>query len=103
MPGTPPAELFEPYERLIDIYIDGAPVPVPENNVVLRCFQYINMEGISYGDFCWNGDCTNCQIWYQRPDEDRERSSLSCRMRVQEGMKITKLSKHIDLTTKPMW
>lgn len=103
MSGTPPTELFEPYERLIEIYIQGETMEVPENNVILRCFQYINLEGISYGDFCWNGDCTNCQIWYQRPNEDKERSCLSCRMKVQEGMKIIRLSKHINLTSKPTW
>lgn len=97
MAGTPPTELFEPYERLIEITVVGTPLLVPENNAVLRCFQYINMESISYGDFCWNADCTNCQIWYQRPGEEKERSALSCRLRVIEGMTVTRLSKFIRL------
>ncbi|MBX7219469.1 MAG: hypothetical protein K1Y36_05955 [Blastocatellia bacterium] len=103
MPGTPPTELFEPFERLIEIDVLGEKMLVPENNTILRCLQYINMESISYGDFCWNGDCTNCQIWYQRPGEDKELSCLSCRKRIIEGMKITRLSKFIDLTSKPSW
>ncbi|HMZ78702.1 MAG TPA: hypothetical protein PLL06_03310 [Acidobacteriota bacterium] len=61
MAGTPPTELFEPYERLIEINVVGTPLLVPENNAVLRCFQYINLEGISYGDFCWNADCTTAR------------------------------------------
>lgn len=97
MLATPPAELFEPYERLIPIEVMGRTVYVPENNVVLRGFQFLDMESISYGDFCWNGDCTNCQIRYHRPGEDRERPALSCRIQAREGMRIVGLSKHIRL------
>ncbi|MCS7079515.1 MAG: hypothetical protein NZ585_05630 [Chloracidobacterium sp.] len=95
--ATPPAELFEPYERLIPIEVLGRVVHVPENNVVLRGFQFLDLESISYGDFCWNGDCTNCQIRYYRPGEDRERPALSCRIQAREGMRIVGLSKHIRL------
>ena len=56
-------EIFEPYERLIEIQIFGRPFKVPENNSILRCLQFLEMEAISYGDFCWNGECLNCQVW----------------------------------------
>ena len=42
-------DLLDPYERLITIEILGRPVEVPENNRLLRCFQYLSLNTISYG------------------------------------------------------
>ena len=95
------SDLFEPYERLIEIEILGRRVEVPENNRLLRCFQFLSMRSISYGDFCWNGDCTNCQFWYR--DEETvaaradDKTALSCRFKVREGLSITRLNEHVKL------
>jgi len=89
------SDLFEPYERLVQIELLGRKVRVPENNRLLRCFQYLSLRSISYGDFCWNGDCTNCQFWYREPGEDArepEKTALSCRFTVREGMTVTRLN-----------
>lgn len=88
-------EIFEPFERLIQIEILGAKVKVPENNTLLRCFQFLSMKNISYGDFCWNGDCTNCQVWLT--EGGKEKPVLSCRTKVKEGMKIVRLREEINL------
>jgi hypothetical protein len=92
-------DLFAPFDRLVSIEVLGKQVEVPENNPVLRCFQYLSMKTISYGDFCWNGDCTNCQIWYREPGDDtsRERTALSCRMNVIEGMVITRIADYLKI------
>jgi hypothetical protein len=99
------ADLLDPYEKLIDVEIEGRTVAVPEKNRLLRCFQFFSINTISYGDFCWNGDCSNCQIWYHTKgqDEASDRPALSCRLVCEEGMVITKLSPFIKLegiTTK---
>ncbi len=93
------SDLFEPYERLITIEILGQRVEVPENNRLLRCFQYLSMRSISYGDFCWNGNCTNCQFWFRDANEPdaADKTALSCRFKVREEMIITRLSSHIKL------
>jgi len=93
------SDLFDPYERLIPIEILGRSVEVPENNRLLRCFQFLSMRTISYGDFCWNGDCTNCQIWYHNEGqtEHDDKPALSCRTNVCEGMVITRLSRFVEL------
>jgi hypothetical protein len=92
-------DLLDPYEKLIGIEILGHRVEVPENNQVLRCFQYLSLQTISYGDFCWNGECTNCQIWYHRQgqSESDDKPALSCRMKVLEDMVITRLSRFVEL------
>ena len=92
-------DLLDPFEKLVRITILGHPVNVPEKNRLLRCFQYLSIDTISYGDFCWNGECTNCQVWYRMEgqNEESDRPALSCRLECQEGMEITKLSRFIDL------
>lgn len=93
------SELLDPYDKLITIEILGQQVQVPEKNRLLRCFQYLSINSISYGDFCWNGECTNCQIWYHEngQTEASDKPILSCRSEVVEGMVITRLSQFIKL------
>ena len=92
-------DLLDPYDRLVGIEILGQRVEVPEKNRLLRCFQFLSLNTISYGDFCWNGDCTNCQIWYHNEGQTREndKPGLACRMEVIEGMVITSMTPFIKL------
>ena len=87
-------EIFEPYERLIEIDICGKIYKVPENNSILRGLQFLDMEAISYGDFCWNGECINCQVWIK--NGDKEKAVMACRTDVREGMEILRLSPDIS-------
>lgn len=80
-------DLFEPFERLVQIEIKGQKFQVPEKNTLLRCFQYLFLDSISYGGFCWNGTCHTCEVQYRL--NDREGRCLSCSTRVIEGMEIT--------------
>lgn len=83
--------LFENFERLVEIEICDSRASVPENNKLLRCFQFIRADAVSLGDYCWNGDCTNCQVWYKAANGDTK-SGLACRIYVQDGMVITAMS-----------
>ena len=89
-------DIFAPYEKLIEIEILGEKRMVPENNSLLRCFQFLAMESISFGEFCWNGDCLNCQVWIK--NGDKEKALISCRTNVQEGMQLIRLADEIDLS-----
>ena len=91
--------LFESFEALIDLEICRKSVQVPENNKLLRCFQFIKMDTVSVGDYCWNGDCTNCQVWYHTKEQANEpdKPALSCRIDVIEDMVITAMSPFIKL------
>ena len=88
------AGLFESFEELVEIDLCRSRALVPENNKLLRCFQYIKMETVSIGDYCWNGECTNCQVWYQTEDGEIK-SALACRLYVRPGMVITGLSTNL--------
>ena len=87
------SDIFEPYERLIEISICGERREVPENNTILRCLQYLEMEAIAYGDFCWNGECLNCQVWIN--NNDKEKALIACRAVATENMEIVRLSDDI--------
>jgi succinate dehydrogenase/fumarate reductase-like Fe-S protein len=88
-------DVFQPYDRLVEIEVLGVAHHVPENNSLLRCFQYLSVESISYGDFCWNGTCLNCQVTIR--NGEKEKSVIACRTNVQEGMSIVKLAEAIEL------
>jgi NADH dehydrogenase/NADH:ubiquinone oxidoreductase subunit G len=87
-------DLFEPFDRLVEIDICGRKCRVPENNSILRGFQYLDMDAISYGDFCWNGECLNCQVWVK--NGDKEKAVMACRTDAIEGMEILRISDEIE-------
>jgi hypothetical protein len=91
------SDLFGAYERLIAIEVLGRRVEVPERNRLLRCFQFLSIETISYGDFCWNGDCGNCRVWYREAGEAAERTALACRFDPRPGLVVTRLDPHIRI------
>ena len=88
-------DIFEPFERLIEIEILGEKRGVPENNTLLRCFQFLSMETISYGDFCWNGECLNCRVWLE--NGEKEKAVLACRTGVKENMNVVRISDDVKL------
>lgn len=88
------ADLFEAFEKLVDVKINNRIIAVPENNKLLRCFQFIKTDTISIGDYCWNGDCVNCQVYYLT-DEGEIKSALACKMYVKQGLVITELSDNL--------
>jgi predicted molibdopterin-dependent oxidoreductase YjgC len=89
-------EIFEPYTRLVKIKILGVEREVPENNSILRGLQFLDMDAISYGDFCWNGECINCQVWIM--NGEKEKGVIACRTNVEEGMEIVKLSEGMEIS-----
>ncbi len=92
-------DIFQPYDKLIEIDIMGDKRLVPENNSLLRCFQFLAMENISYGDFCWNGECLNCQVWLV--SGGKEKAVIACRTNVKPGMNIVRMSDEIQIGSDP--
>jgi predicted molibdopterin-dependent oxidoreductase YjgC len=90
-----PEEIFEPYDRLVTIRLCGQDREVPENNSILRGLQFLDMESISYGDFCWNGECLNCQVWIK--NGDKEKAVIACRANVEDGMEIVRVSDGMEI------
>lgn len=90
-------DIFEPFERLVEIEVLGRKYSVPENNSILRGFQYLDMEAISESDLCWNGECLNCQVWIK--SGDKEKAAIACRTNVVENMQILKISDDIPFNS----
>jgi NADH dehydrogenase/NADH:ubiquinone oxidoreductase subunit G len=92
---TFPGSLFHPFEKLVTIQVLGKPFQVPENNSVLRCFQYLAQNGISYGRFCWNEDCQYCRVSYDLGEGTSVRKAISCKLMVEDGMRILDMANEI--------
>jgi len=89
---TAPSFLFRPFSRLVKILILGKEFEVPENNHLLRCFQYLAPEQVSYGRFCWNEDCQYCRVSFDQGGETKPRAALACKLEPRDGMRITEVS-----------
>jgi|SRR5450755_3978769 predicted molibdopterin-dependent oxidoreductase YjgC len=92
---TAPSTLFRPFGRLVKLTILGREFEVPENNPLLRCFQYLAPEQVSYGRFCWNEDCQYCRVTFDLGDGSPSRAALSCKLMVQDGMRIKEVTTEI--------
>ena len=84
--------LYRPYQKLISIRIRGKEFSVPENQILLRAFQYLSPETISYGRYCWNEECQYCRVSFKRPGGEKVTQALSCKMMAEEGLEVYELS-----------
>jgi hypothetical protein len=87
-----PGGLFRPYGKLVKIQLLDREVEVPENNMVLRSLQFLAIEGVAYGRFCWNEECQYCRILYDTGEGTSKRTALACKMMVIEGIRIHEIS-----------
>jgi predicted molibdopterin-dependent oxidoreductase YjgC len=88
-------EIFNPFEHLLEVTILGRRVRMPEKNSILRGLQYVNMDGISSSDLCWNGDCLNCRVKLRNGNGTK--TVIACRTEVSQGMEIVDLAPAIDI------
>jgi hypothetical protein len=84
--------LFKPFSRLVRIHVLGRTVEIPENNTLLRGFQFLCPTTVPYGKFCWNNECGNSKFYYRLPGDPVERKARACWFIPVEGMEITVLS-----------
>lgn len=90
-----PGPLLRPYEKLVKITIMEKDFMVPDNNTLLRGFQHLAPEGISYGRFCWNEDCQYCRVTYDTGEGTAARKAISCKLMVEDGMRIIDMANEI--------
>ncbi len=84
--------LFRPYEKLVDITIRGKRFSVPENQILLRAFQYLCPDTIPYGRYCWNEECQYCRVSLKRAGGEKMTQALSCKLMAEEGLEVLELS-----------
>ena len=84
--------LFRPYSKLIEITVRGKKVQVPENQILLRAFQYLCPDTIPYGRYCWNEECQDCRVAVKRPGAAKVTQALSCKLIAEEGLEVQELA-----------
>jgi hypothetical protein len=90
-----PGPLFRPYDRLVKITVKGKEVEIPDNNMLLRGFQFLAPENVAYGRFCWNEECQYCRVTYDMGDGTPAHVALSCKLMVKENMRVTEMATEI--------
>jgi hypothetical protein len=90
-------DLFDPFDRLIRITVRGKPLEIPENNNLLRGFQYLIGDPVASGRFCWNNESGNCEVLCRVPGKEGVRKIRGCQVLAEEGMEIVDLSSDLDL------
>ena len=95
--------LFRPYKKLIEITIQGKKVQIPENQILLRAFQYLCPDTIPYGRYCWNEECQYCRVSVKRPGSQKVTQALSCKLMVEEGMEIHELAEELTRNLRPLF
>ncbi len=97
--AEPLSGVLEPWSRKVSIEIEGARFEVPENQDLIRIYQYLGcLEKVRFyaGHYCWNATCNNCFCTFE--DERGELvTRRACQTRVVDGMKITHLPKDVKL------
>lgn len=88
--------LYRAYQRLVPVVLQGRVFRVPENNFLLRCFQYLCPRTVPYGAFCWNEECQNCRVRWRSGAEAPVRTGLSCKLVVHEGMEILEVAPELQ-------
>jgi predicted molibdopterin-dependent oxidoreductase YjgC len=84
--------IYDPFEKLVDIQIEGCSFAVPENNILLRCIQFIVDEGVVLGRFCWNNECGNCEVTLQTVEHPDPQRARGCQTLVEAGMALSELT-----------
>jgi len=83
--------LLKPYERTVEVLVNGSPVQLPEGNTLLRGFQNLAPQDISYGPFCWNQHCGSCVVECDMGEGTQKHGALACELVVSNGMRIRTL------------
>jgi len=90
-----PGRLFKPYDTLVKIELGDKHFEVPAGNMLLRAFQFLSPEDVSYGRFCWNEECQYCRVSFDVGAETPVRTALSCKLMVQTGMRISEVAQEL--------
>ena len=90
--------LYDPFERLVKLTILEKEFEVPEKNTLLRCYQYLSPEEVANGNFCWNGDCHNCQVTLRR--DGFAQVCLSCQTLVKDGDSVEHISPDVTFVLR---
>ena len=95
--------IFRPYKKLVELTVLGKRFAVPENNFLLRGFQYLCPEPISYGRYCWNEECQYCRVSVCRAGGEKVQQALSCKLLVEEGMRVNELSAELTWNLRSLF
>jgi hypothetical protein len=93
--------VLEPWSKKIEIELEGTRLLVPENQDLIRIFQYLGLKGCLQffpGTYCWNATCNNCICTFTNPTTGETMTQKACQTRVVEGLSVVRLPKDVRKT-----
>ncbi len=88
-------DLFGAYRQLFCITILGEEYWVPEDNSMLRVFQYLELRHqavkLRWPSFCWNNTVGCCEMSYRPAPGEPIRRGRACMIDVRPGLVIEEL------------
>jgi hypothetical protein len=95
--------LYRPYSKLIEVTIRGQRFQIPENQLLLRAFQFLCPDTIPYGRYCWNEECQYCRVVVTRPGAQKSNQALSCKLVAEEGLEIHELADELKWNLRKLF
>ena len=89
------ARLYGQIDKLVKITVAGEEYEVPEALELLRCYQYLDFN-IAFENFCWNGNCQNCEAPVSLEKGTEVEPTLCCQTSAVEGMVIQELPEGVE-------
>ncbi len=91
------ADLYGNYQHLVPITIEDDLHYLPENNSILRCLQYLEVNQakvrMAWGKYCWNNTVGCCEMKYRPTPESEVITGRACQVKIQPGLQIIVLPK----------
>ncbi len=89
--------LYAPFRRLVQVRIGGRDYLLPENNPLLRGFQFLDPGCLAYGNFCWNADCRTCVVRIEAGAPGGAGLYLACQVEPVAGMRLASPPRGVKL------
>ena len=80
--------LYAPFRRLARVAIGGLVYHLPENNPLLRGFQFLQPTALVYCNFCWNAICHTCRVTIESGAPDGPGEYLACQLLPCDGLRV---------------
>ena len=92
--------VLEEWKKKVTLAIGEQRFAVPENQDVIRIFQYLGcLDVLDFfaGNYCWNATCNNCIFTYRDPATGAPVTKRACQTRLFDGLEVLALPKDVRL------
>jgi len=79
----------------VEIEVCGRKLRARAKSPLLDALASMAPDAVGRGDYCRTGECAHCEVWLATADGG-EQAILACQARPSAGMRITRVSGHLE-------